>query len=159
MYYFAYGTSMNLKEFGKWCESHKVRHFRVLSKQPVQLNDFQLAFDHLSAEYQCGGANLHTSPGQSVDGVLYNISDEDFWIIRKRDGVPGIYDEFTDPVTVYGYDNYPIPRVKLFYVPDERCRKDLKPSKEYMKILIEGARTENLQPSYISKLETIPTLD
>lgn len=158
MYYFAYGTNVNLKDMGTWCELRKIRHIRIISKQPAILKDFQLVFDHYSAEYNGSIANVHPHPGEQVHGVLYNLLDEDFWIIKKKNGVPGICAEYVDPITVYLYDRSPVHRVKLFVVPDERCQPDLKPSEEYLRIIIEGARTENLSPAYISKLESIPTL-
>ncbi len=158
MYYFAYGTNINLKDLGDWCELHKIRHIRILSKQPAILKDFKLTFDHYSEEYNCGIANVHPQPEGLLHGVLYNILDEDYWVIKRKNGVPGLYEEYDDPITVYLYDRAPVHRVKLFYVSEERCQPDLKPSEEYLKIIIEGARMENLSPAYVSKLESIPTL-
>ena len=159
MYYFAYGTNINLKNFGDWCESRKIRHIRILSKQPAILRDFKLFFDYYSPEYKCGTANVHPVPGESLHGVLFNIPEEDFWVVKKRNGVPGMCEEYDDPVTVYLYDKSTVQRVKIFHVPEERCRPDLKPTAEYLQIMIQGARAENFHSSYISKLESIATLE
>ena len=159
MYYFAYGPNMNLADFGNWCELRKVRHLRIFTKQPAILRDFKLVFDHYSSDFQCGIANLRPTPGEMVEGVIFNISDEDLWIIKKKNGVPGIYEEHVDPVTVYQYDETPVRPIKFFTIPEERCKPDLKPSKAYLQIIIDGAKAEKLHPEYIAKLQSIPTQD
>lgn len=159
MYYFSYGTDMNLSDFGQWCEAHKIRHLRILSKEPAILHNFHLLFNHYSTEFQCGVANINMEKDKSVEGVLYKIPDEEFWIIKKRNSVPGIYEEYIDPITVCLYDNTPISRVKTFYIPADRCQAGLKPSKKYINIILAGATAEKLHPEYIKIIESLPTLD
>lgn len=69
MYYFAYGSNMNLARVAS-------RGLSVVSVRGAVLTDVRLSFDKQSRDHAGNGhANIVYAPGQRVEGVLYALSD------------------------------------------------------------------------------------
>lgn len=156
MWYFAYGSNLNQDDLDKWCDKHGEPRLNLKSKawHRATLHDFALSFNCYSRTRRCGAANIQPSPGECVRGVVFEITQPELELIARKEGTPKTYVEKN--VALELEDGTRVPS-KTFHCCPGTERPDLKPSKEYLHIIIEGARRYGLDPAWIEKLELTPT--
>lgn len=156
MWYFAYGSNLNQQDLDRWCDRHG-RPFLNLRAKPwrrAALKDFGLAFNCYSRSQRCGPASIRPSPGEYVRGVAFEITQEEFRQIAQKEGAPETYVEKHISLTLE--DNTAVPAVTFRCRPGTE-RPDRRPCKDYLRIIIEGAKQYDLHPDWIKKLEEAPT--
>lgn len=149
-WYFAFGSNMDtaqMKERGV--------HFRNAKK--VFLRNYKLAFDYPSPRYGGAGvADIVLSPGSTVEGVLYQLSEDDLKKLDHFEGVAqGVYRR--KDVAVEDQDGFR--QRAICYEVIEKSDTFISPSKRYIEKLIRGAGVHYLSPSYIEKLRRIPVVE
>ena len=82
--YFAYGSNMNQHQMRDRCPDS-----RLLVK--AVLPDHQIAFTRFSSNWDSAVADILVSPGHSVWGLLYEISQDDLEKLDRMEGHPRIY--------------------------------------------------------------------
>lgn len=82
--YFAYGSNMNQDQMSNRCPDS-----RLLGK--AVLPDHQIAFTRFSSNWESAVADILVSPGHSVWGLLYEISQDDLEKLDRMEGHPRIY--------------------------------------------------------------------
>jgi hypothetical protein len=97
-------------------------------------------------------AGLKPAPGKVVEGVLYEVSDEDQKILDQAEDYPR-----SSIRKVVGVENFSGEKIKAF-VHFVLGAGDYPPSRRYMEKLISGAEEHNLSDSYVTQLEAIRTL-
>jgi gamma-glutamylcyclotransferase (GGCT)/AIG2-like uncharacterized protein YtfP len=142
MYYFAYGSNLNLKWMKKRCPE-------TVLVGPAALADYKLAFRYKSTSWPGGGAaDIIYCPGQVVWGGLYLSNQQDFASLGK-------YEDVADG----GYERIEV-QVKLeeqlinaiSYQVSDKLPEDLRPRPEYLQLMVEGAKQIPLPEDYIQKM-------
>lgn len=138
--YFAYGSCMSLKDFKRTVPNPKL-------VGPATLYDYKLAFTKYAESRKGGVADIVPAKGEKVEGILYDI--EDFVELDKREGHPTLYQRFLVNVVPFG-ETTPV-EVSTYEVV-KKDYEDLKPSQEYMDIIMDGSGA--LSDEYQEALKT-----
>ena len=142
--YFAYGSNMNP-------ERMKERIGWMPPLRSAILKDYQLLFDKQSNDG--GKANIRPLKGEKVEGVLYQLAEQD---LVNLDGFEGISE-----------GHYARERLEVNINGNGKCRAtayialktgpENPPTREYLDHLLAGA--EYLSQEYLTKLQNHSTLD
>ncbi len=158
MKYFAYGSNMNEEDVERWCRKESRELIELRSPKVAILQDYALAWNYYSATRKGGAANIIASPGSHVEGILFELSEDHFDLIALKEGSPNYYRPLK--VKVKLRDGGTIDRVVTYSVREELLRRTfVPPSRDYLKIVIEGAQTHGLSSDWIEKLRAIQTSD
>jgi hypothetical protein len=142
--YFAYGANMNRDVFlGR-------RRFRPLSTERATLSGYELLFAARGMTFiEPVFAALRPAPGGRVHGVLYRLgSDDACRLHRLEDG----YERLA--VDVRGIESGAVVAY-TYNIP--QLTHGLFPSRRYLGLLCDGARTAGLPDDYIASLASHPS--
>ncbi|MBB3103624.1 gamma-glutamylcyclotransferase family protein [Azomonas macrocytogenes] len=149
IFYFAYGSDMNSDQIVSRCD-----HSKFISV--ARLPDHKISFFGHSDRWDGGLESLLEQPGESIFGVVYEVScnDVDYLDVfhaARLDGT-GIYFQF--PVDVIGENGtvYPAFTYKKSTLGDFKA-----PSKEYLDYIINSAASHALPCDYLDKLSKYET--
>ena len=145
MLYFAYGSNMERFWFKKRCP-------RAKFVSAAKLRDHDLTFDRSSTVWGGGTADLKPTPGAVVEGVLWEIGEQDLKDLDQYEGVPKEYIRKTVPVE--GKDGKTL-QAAVYVVAQPGGYRP--PSKKYIRLLIQGAEEHGLSDEYVMRLESIKT--
>ena len=114
------------------------------------LTDYEMIFNKHSNDG--GKANIMSSPGNLVEGVLYSVNDEDLLILDKYEGVSSKqYKRYEIEVRDNNKNSIPAVAYKAL-----KTGKVSAPTEEYLNYILEGK--EFLSPGYYAKLKSTKTL-
>ncbi|MEJ5173377.1 MAG: gamma-glutamylcyclotransferase family protein [Hydrogenothermaceae bacterium] len=136
MYYFAYGSNMNLKQMERRCPSAK------FSKR-AYLQGYRFVYDGYSAVRNGPVANIVEDKDSIVWGVLFEIDEDCRNRLDSYEGYPDCYDRKVIKVK----DDEGMEYEALVYL--RKPRPEGEPSKVYRNIVLEGARECGLPEDYI----------
>ena len=142
MYYFAYGSNMDWPQMQRRCPTSS---FICVARLP----EYRFAIARHSRLRNCGTANVFADPGSEVWGVVYNVSEQDIFIL---DGFEDGYRR--EKVFVYDRDDGHRPIETLVYIAAREVVVPL-PNPEYKRLILAGARHWRLPPDYCAMLERI----
>lgn len=128
MYYFAYGSELNKKQFKELCPT----------SQPVSivtLHHYKLVFAGWSRKWRGGTASIKPFRGERVLGAIYEISEEDLRRLDKYEGAPDNYAR----VNIAANNDFGELIEAVTYVKAGRL-EETEPSKEYLAALQQGYR-------------------
>lgn len=147
MLYFAYGSNMDFGQMRKRCPS-------AITISTASLPDHQLAFTRFAESRRGGVADIVPCEGASVEGVIYEISDDD---AAGLDGYEGVAEHSYKRLQV----RITLPAGEIIEVLTYKASEqgNFQPSEAYMQHLITGAKYHALSPEYIATLEAIETVD
>jgi cation transport regulator ChaC len=153
MFYFAYGSNLTHAQLSKRCPSAHVV-CRAL------LPNYRLAFTRFVESRSGGVADVVTSPGSEVWGVVYQIADTEVADLDRAEGYragrdTNVYDRVHDTVEREGRADDTIP-VELYVV--EKKENHHRPAESYKALIVNGAREQGLPLRYIEQLEQIEAL-
>ena len=151
MIYFAYGSNLDWNQIRKRCPSVS---FIGIAK----LTGYRIGFTRLSSRRKCGAADIVSDIAGEVWGVLYKIDEIDVEKLDKSEGYkPGrnnnAYRRIEVTVFVDGDNTKPITAF-TYEVVNKEFNK-YKPSPDYKKQIVNGAKYLHLPEEYISKLEKV----
>ena len=114
------------------------------------LTNYVLAFNKKS--FDGGKANIKSSLGDKVEGILYSVNEDD---LLKLDDFEGVEDNQykRKNIKVIDLNGHLIFAVAYVAI---NTGSESKPTREYLNFLLEGEHL--LSPEYVSKLEAIATL-
>ncbi len=139
--YFAYGSNMRHAQMvERRCELRFVGIARVL--------DYSLVFTGRS-KYGGGVADIVRSPGNATWGGLFDLTDEELLVLDRHERL---------------YRRAPIVAVlsdgstceAITYIVEDKADPPLRPRREYLQKIIEGARQCGLPDHCIEVLRGIP---
>ena len=114
------------------------------------LPDYEMIFNKHSNDG--GKANIMSSPGNIVEGILYSVNEEDLLILDKFEGVSSKqYKRYE--IEVWDNNKNSIPAVAY---KAHNTGKVSAPSEEYLNYILEGR--EFLSPGYYTILKSTETL-
>ena len=155
MLYFAYGSNLDCAQMRKRCPSASFRCRAVLK-------DRRLAFTRYSQGRGCGVADAVRSAGSKVWGVVYDIKEADLAGLDGAEGYrPGrnaaanAYIRREATVLEDADPRKPLAVQTYFATPQEHPSR---PSGDYKRLIVEGARFWNLPPHYLEELECIEVM-
>ncbi|SRR6266542_2468433 len=148
-FHFAYGSNMDLDQLIERCPS---ANFLC----PAQARDHRLVFTRFSTKRKSGVADITVSRGASVWGAIFEMTDHDATKLDQKEGVflnPPAYRRVSLTVLKNGA---PQNTLETFsYQVVEPAIQPIKPSAEYMKLIINGAIRWKLPSDYIEELQRI----
>lgn len=148
--YMAFGTNMSvarLRERLGWSKIDPERISSAVNRQKCTLPGFRLVFnvpDPDDASKQSAVANLVPDPQGVVEGVVYKLSKEAI--------------EFLDR-TETGYQRTEVSplvdgrKVKAYAYVSPRTSENIKPTRDYLALVVRAARESNLSDTYVAELE------
>ena len=92
MFYFAYGSNLNLPDLNRWCgEQNEQGDFLEFYDTGV-LRNFELAFT-LDSVNRCGGVlDVVPKPEAAAIGALFTVTRDEGWsLLDRKEGVPVCY--------------------------------------------------------------------
>ncbi len=155
IFYFAYGSNMNQEDLDRYCQKNGNNKIPLNERNPRKavLKDYELVFNYYSSTRGGGAANIEPKTGSSVEGVVFDLTEDEFEIIRKKEGAPNYYKEKI--VSVY-IEGSPV-QVYTFQVTEGKKEDVIQfPTQKYINIIIEGAKEFSLSDAWIKKLKKIP---
>ena len=148
MNYFAYGSNMD----GDRLRERGVSFSR---RQRAVLEGYRLVFNKRSSRNPREGyANIVEDEGCVVEGILYEIADEDIEKLDRYEGYPQHYDRQKVKVRLQSGD---VTEAAVYIARQEMTAEGLKPSREYLSHLLKGC--DLLSKEYCKKLRNTQTLD
>ncbi|MFQ5803887.1 MAG: gamma-glutamylcyclotransferase family protein [Candidatus Methylomirabilales bacterium] len=145
MLYFAYGSNMERVWFKRRCPGGKF-------VSAAKLRDYDITFAQSSTMWGGGTADLKSALGRVVEGVLWEIGEQDLKTLDQYEGVPSEYIRKT--LTVELKDGKPCEAFAYIVARPGGYRP---PSKRYMRLLVQGAEEHDLSDGYVMRLEAIKT--
>ena len=143
MYYFSYGSNMNVKRMIE-------RGVFFSSKEKGSLKGYRFIINKKSQKNpNIGFANIIKDNSSHVEGVIYEVSQEDLIKLDKYEGAPKHYRR----------ENHRINNKEcVVYIANEEWTsvKELESTEEYKNHILEGK--EFLTDNYYKKLLEIKTL-
>ena len=143
MRYFAYGNLLDVDYMRAICPS----------AQPagvMRLDGYELGFAKCANPAK-GGCTLIATPGASMWGVNYELSDED---MSKLDAASGTAtgDWARGPITVYDRDGAPV-QTTTYMIPNSSGPHS--PPDSYVAPIFKGAAALELPAAYVARLRAI----
>jgi len=148
MKYFAYGSNMDP-------ERMRNRGVKFSKREHAVLKGFKLVFNKISGRNPGEGyANIVEDDKEVVEGVLYEIEEDDLIELDRREGCPSHY--IRKKVNV-ALENGQVVEAITYIANQNKTREGLKPSREYLEHLLKGC--DLLSKEYCEKLRKVETLD
>lgn len=154
--YFAYGSNLNLNDLARWCQKKGFSPISSSSSRPALLPGFRLVFDYYSCSRMGGVADIEPSREDAVEGAVYETDATTMKIIDLKEGAPRVYKRIK--VQVQLSDGAVLNEVTTYMVrKGKKSRSFIPPTKEYLNIIVEGAKKHGLSEKWIRRLMQIPT--
>lgn len=143
--YFAYASNMDSRTFARRCP-------KANALGRARLRGYRLAFSRYSKQRRGGSADVVEDGSAEVWGVLYEVHDE---CLAAMDGVEGVPTAYRRE-TVQVLDDAGQAHDALTYVANRTG--EFLPSKQYLEVIVGGARANGLPEEYIQALEQVRTV-
>jgi len=157
MLYFAYGSNMNPDQMRSRAPGHRVVGLAALKEH-------RLAFPVYSNEWGGGVSSIQLHHGETVWGVLYEVSEEEIKTLDRFEGYRGpanqhnVYDREHVTVELVRPDDGSFPRRVRADLYVARPSNPSPPSRRYLDTLIAGSRHHRLPEEYITQLSAVPVM-
>jgi gamma-glutamylcyclotransferase (GGCT)/AIG2-like uncharacterized protein YtfP len=152
---FSYGSNLDPDQIRERCPEHRVVGL-------AGLRDHRLAFSLYSARWDGGVASIQLHHGETVWGILYELSEADVRSLDGHEGFRGpgdqhnVYDREHVTVELVRPDDDSFPRRVRADIYVARPSNPSPPSRRYLDALLRGARHHRLPEDYIAKLSAVP---
>lgn len=163
MYYFAYGSNMDLEDFSAWCKKKNCVSPKLSDRKPVLLRGYRLQFNYYSDGRGAGAANIMEGDNKDVVyGLLCEISNKERSVIRRKEGWKegnsGCYQEIDIKVETF---NGQIFSDVLTYKVNSSYEKPnhIPPTKDYLNLIISNSSKFGFPSEYIGFLKSVVTAD
>ena len=143
MPYFAYCTLLDEEE---------MRRFVPTARRGAtgQISGQRVVFERHGPGVETGGCNLSETKGQTVYGVLYDLTDEEFAQLDAISGVDrGLYERFAVEVTT----NNGEVAAETYIIPNPGG--PFQPTAAYVRPILAGARELGLPKDYVATLDAL----
>lgn len=142
MKYFAYGSNLHKGDLVKWCNNNGQKIPNMLNPQVVRLENYTIGFTRKSISRGGGVADIIRSPGDFCYGVVFDVTEADLKILDIKEGVES--GDYKRLEVSEGLVTYEVAKKTNF----------VKPSTEYMDLIIQGAKYYGLPQIWIDRLES-----
>ena len=142
--YFAYGSNLDRRRFSRRCPGSTV-------VGRARLPDHRLAFTRYSSKQKGGVADIVPEPDAVVWGALYEVDEACLAALDGYEGVPQAYRRGTVRVI----DDEGVEREAVAYIANRTGA--FTPGREYLALIVRGAREHGLPEEYVRALEQVET--
>ena len=153
--YFAYGSNMCLPHLSEWAASHDLPAPTIIEAKSATLPGFRLAWNYRSRR-RSGAANVIRDAGQVVHGVLLTTDVTGLMTIDRKEGTPIYYGRTLERIELVGsaFDAW-------VYQVDQKWIEEtpIWPDRQYLNLLLAGARAHDLPLEYVSALASLPVVE
>ena len=155
MLYFAYGSNLDPEQMRTRCPGAKVVGLAAL-------RDHWVAFPLFSNDWGGGVSSLQLAHGDTVWGVLFDLTEEHLATLDEYEGFRGpgdqhnVYDREQVTVELTRPDDGSFPRRVRASTYVARPAKPSPPSRRYLDTVLRGARHHRLPEEYVAKLAATP---
>jgi len=156
--YFAYGSNLDPDQMRDRCPGHGVVGLAVL-------HDHRLGFPLYSTQWGSGVAGLVRAHGERVWGVLYEVSEADLASLDEHEGWRGpqnqhnLYEREVVTVELIRPDDGSVPRRVRATTYYPRVANPSPPSRQYLDLVLRGARHHRLPEEYLDRLGAIEVIE
>ena len=155
---FAYGAGMNYSDLRSWLESNGFNSALVLNRQPALLEGYEVVWNYYSRRLAGGMVNIRPKEGSSVYGVLIEFEEPLLKAMDRREGHPYFYGRGKDRIPVKGLaDGKMVPAWVYMAQANKGGRTDVWPTRDYRRIVLEGASIEKLPEEYLAQIRNWKT--
>jgi gamma-glutamylcyclotransferase len=140
--YFAYGSNMSSAQLKAWGTAH-----RCLGA--AELRDHRLAFLRRSVRWRAGAADIVQAPGESVWGVLWELP----FGARELDVKESAGKAYRRRAVEVHVDGSPV--TAMAYEVIEKAPTELRPRREYVQLMVDGAREHGLPAAWLKRLHAL----
>lgn len=152
-FYFGYSTILDRAAFEEWRGQHGYDFFSLPAGQAGQAKDLTLIYDFVSRWWGGRVAGLKDAPGQTVHGLVFEISEKDWPIIQHKEGVvTGMCVE--RPVRVKLADGRELDAI-AFTTNPQRATGDGPVSARFVEALTRGATAAKLPAEWVASLASL----
>jgi gamma-glutamylcyclotransferase (GGCT)/AIG2-like uncharacterized protein YtfP len=157
MHYFAYGSNLDSQQMSRRCPGATVVGLG-------ELRDHRLTFPLTSHDWGGGVAGVGVAHGESVWGVVYELTDEHLAALDGYEQFVGpgdqhnLYDRETTSVQLVRADDGSFPRRLHVWIYLARPANPSPPSRRYLDTILAGARHHKLPDEYVARLAATTTL-
>ena len=151
--YFAYGSNMLRSQMSERCPSSDY-------VGNATLHGFRLGFPITSVNRGGMGVAsvLKSAPTDSVEGVVYTLSEEDVLTLDRFEALGTQYSREWGYVEITQSNGSTLSEEKVFYyLAISDGTPHYLPSSEYLYCLVQGAKEHGLGAQYVALLENIET--
>jgi gamma-glutamylcyclotransferase (GGCT)/AIG2-like uncharacterized protein YtfP len=158
MHYFSYGSNLDPQQMSLRCPGATVVGLG-------ELRDHRLTFPLTSHDWGGGVASVGVAHGESVWGVVYELTDEHMAALDRYEQFVGpgdqhnLYDRETTSVQLVRADDGSFPRRLRPWIYLARSANPARPSRRYLDTVLAGAHHHRLPEEYVAKLAATPVLD
>jgi gamma-glutamylcyclotransferase (GGCT)/AIG2-like uncharacterized protein YtfP len=143
MPYFAYCTLLDEAEMRRFVPTARIGAIGRVSGQRV-------VFERHGPGVETGGCNLSPAAGQTVHGVLYDLTDDEF---AQLDAVSGVDRGLYERVAVAVETNTGMADAETYIIPNPGG--PFQPTAAYTRPILVGARALGLPGNYVTELEVM----
>jgi gamma-glutamylcyclotransferase (GGCT)/AIG2-like uncharacterized protein YtfP len=142
MYYFGYGSNLRASFATELIPS-------ATFVMKGYLPNYEVQWRAWSAEYRGGISSIGETPGEIVQGAIYQCTEKE---LEKLDYVPGIYvPEYKRETFVVLGEDGKWHSVELYRLRE--LKGPFPPSRRYVEGMLEGAKQLGVSPDYLEKIE------
>lgn len=160
VYYFSYGSNLHQSDLDRFCDKVGRPRIELRSKNPrrAMLKGYKLDFNYYSDLMGGGAGNLEPSAGERVEGVVFEITDEDMITLDLRERAPDYYYRIrVDLMMTDGGGT--LSDVVAYVACEDKKHPFTPPTHQYKAVIVAGAKDFDLSPEWIDKLEALPEQD
>ena len=160
IHYFSYGSNLHQAHLNRFCHKEERPTIELRAKNPRRaiLKDYKLDFNYYSNLMGGGAGNLEPAPGQQVEGVVFEMTDEDMITLDLRERAPEFFYRIkVDLMMIDGGGT--LSDVVAYVACEDKKTPFTPPTQEYKAVIIDGAKDFDLSPEWIDKLVALPEQD
>lgn len=157
---FAYGSNMNSSDLRSWLERNGFDSSRVVNRWPAKLDGYDFVWNYYSAGRAGGAANLEPREGSTIEGVLIEFESVLLSAFDRKEGHPYFYSRGTKRIQVRRMSDGQTQDAWLYVAKANKAdRRDVWPTREYKKIVLEGAKSAGLSEEFVERIRVWRTSD
>ncbi len=150
---FAYGSNMNRSDLRSWLEAGGYDSSLIVDAVPATLAGYDFVWNFYSSGRAGGTANLEPKEGSTIWGVLIEFDEDLLKAFDRKEGHPYFYSRGASKVPVKrGSDGKTVMAWLYLAKPNKGSRRDVWPTREYKKIVLDAAEFWNLPEEYVERI-------
>jgi len=147
IFYFAFGSNMKPDRIKRRLDNYPQLTKLIPQAKSVRLPDHRFAFSKYSTKDHTGKANIEKDSKSEVWGVLFRINEDALEILKD-------IEKGYEAQTIYVFSVEDEKYEAITFVA-KKIQNGLKPTLEYLNMILDGARHYKLPPEYIAKIKEL----
>jgi cation transport regulator ChaC len=147
MLYFAYGSNLNLDHLADYLTSRGVPWSAPKRPSIALLPDHRIRTNYFSTAHQAGACNVEPAAGRTVEGVVWEVTEDVRSALRRKEGYPRCYEEVEIQVIIPSTKKI-VPAFTYLVNPVHRLDRNLPVTREYRQLILDGAKAVGLSTTY-----------